>query len=177
LIEGVSEAGQIAGTVLDIGSGVGALTLALLDRGATSAIAVDASTAYISAARREAAQRGRADEVRFVQADFVEASTRIPPARIVTLDRVVCCYPAYEPLLGAAVAHAEWCLALSYPRDAWYVRAGMMLDNALRRLARKSFRTFVHPVGKIEETITRAGFKLSSRRQTLAWSADVYLRQ
>jgi hypothetical protein len=47
----------------------------------------------------------------------------------VALDRVVCCYPSWERLLDAALGHAERCLALSYPRDAWYVRLGMTLEK------------------------------------------------
>ena len=83
----------------------------------------------------------------------------------------------HERLLDAALAHAERCLALSYPRDVWYVRLGMALENGQRRLARNDFRTFVHPTAKIEETIRRGGFRLSCRRETWMWSADVYLRQ
>lgn len=176
LIDGVAESGELAGTLLDVGSGIGALTLGLLERGAASAIAVDASTAYVEAAREEAGQRGRAGAIRFVHADFVETASQLPSASIVTLDRVVCCYPSGEQLLGAALGHAERCLALSYPRDVWYVRLGMMLENSQRWLARNSFRTFVHPIAKMEETIRRAGFKLSSRRETWMWSADVYTR-
>ena len=76
----------------------------------------------------------------------------------------------------AALAHAERCLALSYPRDVWYVRLGMMVENGQRRLTGNSFRTFVHPVPPIEAMIVRGGFRLSSRRQTPMWSADVYVR-
>jgi hypothetical protein len=59
----------------------------------------------------------------------------------------------------------------------WYVRAGMALENGMRRLARNSFRTsFAHPVDLIEDTITRAGLKFSTRRESWMWSADVYVR-
>ena len=177
LADGIAQSGALSGTVLDVGSGIGGLTFALLERGATSAVVVDASTAYVGAARDEAAQRGRADAIRFVHADFVRAASQLPSASIVTLDRVVCCYQACEPLLEAAAGHAERCLALSYPRDVWYVRLGMTLENGQRWLARNPFRTFVHPLAKIEETIRRAGFRLSSRRETPIWSADVYVRQ
>lgn len=176
LVDGISQSGALAGTVLDVGSGIGGLTLALLERGASSAVAVDASAAYVSAARDEAQRRGRADAIRFVHADFVMAACELPLASIVTLDRVVCCYPSCEQLLDAAVARTERCLALSYPRDVWYVRVGMAVENGMRRLARNSFRTFVHPVHLIEGTITRAGLKLSSRRESWMWSADVYVR-
>jgi magnesium-protoporphyrin O-methyltransferase len=177
LVDGISRSGALAGTVLDVGSGVGALTLALLERGASSAIAVDASAAYVGAARDEADRRGRSDTIRFVHADFVVAAPGLPAASIVTLDRVVCCYPSCQQLLAAAVARTERCLALSYPRDVWYVRAGMALENGQRCLARNPFRTFVHPVDVIEDIITRAGLTLSSRRQSWMWSADVYLRE
>lgn len=176
LVNGISQSGALAGTVLDVGSGFGVLTLALLERGASSAVALDASAAYVDAARDEAHRQGRADAIRFVHADFVMAASELPSASIVTLDRVVCCYPSCQELLDAAVARTERCLALSYPRDVWYVRAGMALENGQRWLARNSFRTFVHPVGLIEDIITRAGFKLSSRRETWMWSADVYIR-
>jgi magnesium-protoporphyrin O-methyltransferase len=177
LVDGISQAGALDGTVLDVGSGIGALTLALLDRGASSAVAVDASAAYVDAARDEAHRRGRTDAIRFVRADFVTAAPGLPSATIVTLDRVVCCYPTCEQLLGAAAALAERCLALSYPRDVWYVRAGTVLENGRRRMARNSFRTFVHPGPLIENCVTRAGFELSSRRESWVWSADVYLRK
>ena len=177
LVDGIAQSSVVSGTVLDVGSGIGALTLALLERGASSAVAVDASAAYVNAARDEAGHRGRADAIRFIHADFVSAASELPSASIVTLDRVVCCYPSCQQLLAAAVAHAERCLALSYPRDVWYVRAGMGLENGERRLAGNSFRTFVHPATMIEATITRAGLRLSSRRESWMWSADVYVRE
>jgi SAM-dependent methyltransferase len=132
LVDGIAQSGALSGTVLDVGSGIGALTLALLDRGAASAIAVDASTAYVGVAREEAGRRGRTDAIQFVHADFVESASQLPSASVVALDRVVCCYPSWQRLLEAALGHAERCLALSYPRDAWYVRLGMTLENSQR---------------------------------------------
>ena len=88
-------------------------------RGMTHAIAVDASSAYIEAARHEAERVGRARDIQFVHADFVSAASQLPSATVVTLDRVICCYPSYEPLLSAALGHADRCVALSYPRAVW----------------------------------------------------------
>ena len=176
LVDGITEAGALAGSVLDVGSGFGSLALALLDRGALYATSVDASAAYVSAARDEAARRGRGDVIRFVYADFVEHGSHIPSASIVTLDRVVCCYPGFEPLVEAAVAHTDRCLALSYPRDAWWVRTAMRLENGQPWAVRNPFRTFVHPPAAIERLITRAGLRLANRRASGMWSADVYVR-
>ena len=177
LEEGIAYAGALNGTLLDVGSGVGSLTFGLLERGITRAIAVDASSSYNSVARQEAERLGRADAVQFIHADFVSVAPELPAATLVTLDRVVCCYPSYGPLLDAALRHADRCVALSYPREVWYVRLGVWLENGQRRLTKNSFRTFVHPIARMEQMIRAAGFDLSSRRETWMWSVDVYLRQ
>jgi magnesium-protoporphyrin O-methyltransferase len=177
LVEGIVRSLESIGDVLDVGGGFGGLTLALLDRGATGAVVVDASDAYITAAREEAARAGRSDRIQFVHADFVEAAPFVPAANVVALDRVICCYPSYEPMLELSLAHACRSLAISYPRAAWYVRLGMGLENLQRRLSGNPFRTFVHPVPRLEELIRRAGFTLASRRQTWMWSVDVYTKR
>jgi tRNA1(Val) A37 N6-methylase TrmN6 len=176
LTDGIVEAGAHKGTLLDVGTGIGSLALAMLTQGVTHAVAVDASAAYLDTARHEAERLGRADAIKFVHADFVAAASHLPTAAGVTLDRVVCCYPSYEPLLNAALHHADRCVALSYPRDAWHVRVFTALENGQRRLKSNAFRTFVHPPPRIEQMIRRAGFTLKSRRETWIWSIDVYLR-
>lgn len=119
---------------------------------------------------------GRADVVRSVHADFVSVAPELPAATLVTLDRVVCCYPSYEALLNAALYRAELCLALSYPRDVWYVRLGIKLENAQRRLMRThSGRSYIQ-LGGCKAWFGAAGFELSTRRETWMWSVDVYTR-
>ena len=112
------------GRLLDVGSGVGGLSFELLDRGAERVIAVDASPAYLAAAAQEATRRDRLGVVEFMHGDFVDVGPQIPSATIVTLDRVICCYPSFEPLLNEALRHAEHAFAYSYPRDMWYVHCG-----------------------------------------------------
>jgi len=144
LRDGLAETGLTQGTLLDIGGGVGALTFKLLDRGMTSATVLEASSAYAAAVKDEATRRTRLQSVDVVHGDLLDVSDELPSADVVTLDRVVCCYPSYESLLDQALIHAKQGIGLSYPRDRWYVRAVMWFDNAKR--ARKSgFRTFVHP--------------------------------
>ena len=72
--------------------------------------------------------------------------------------------------------HAETAIALSYPRDRWYVRLFQALENAGRRLQNNHFTTFVHPAEGIRAMITGAGFRPVSRNSTLVWHADVYRR-
>jgi magnesium-protoporphyrin O-methyltransferase len=113
--------------------------------------------------------------VRLIYADFAASAAEVPTASIVTLDRVVCCYPSYEPLLQRAVSHAERAFAFSYPRDRWYVRFATRVENALRAL-KCPFRTFVHSPARMVQIIEGAGFDLISRQMTFTGSVDVFAR-
>jgi magnesium-protoporphyrin O-methyltransferase len=113
--------------------------------------------------------------VKVVYGDALEVSKDLPTADLVTLDRVVCCYPSYQPLLDEAVRHAERAIALSYPRDRWFVRAAMWVENA-RRARKSGFRTFIHPPARIQELIEGTGFTLAQRRTTMMWTADIFVK-
>ena len=54
LIESISSHGVKGMTLLDIGGGLGGIQHTLLAKGVLNATAVDASTAYVNAAREEA---------------------------------------------------------------------------------------------------------------------------
>ena len=170
------DAGAVDGVLLDVGSGIGGLSFDLLERGVTRVIAVDASAAYLAAAAQEATRRDRLRAVEFRHGDFVDVASMIGPATIVTMDRVICCYPAFESLLKEALGHAEHYFAYSYPRASWYVHAAIATENGIRRLKRNPFRAFIHPVDRMTQMIKGAGFRLAGRRQTWQWSADVWSR-
>src|SRR5690349_15013864 len=86
-------------TLLDIGAGIGAIHHELLDSRVARATHVDGSSAHISVARAEAERRGHSDRVEFKQGDFVEMAADVPATDVVTLDRVICCYPDMELLV------------------------------------------------------------------------------
>ena len=176
LRDGLLKARLAHGTLLDVGAGVGALTFELLDKGVTRAIAVDASPAYLEAAEQEARRRHQSQSISFVQGDFVSLAPQLSPADTVTLDRVICCYPDYKPMLIAALQHASRAFAFSYPRDRWFVKLAVRAENALRRVRSNPFRTVVHPVDEMHRLIRAASFEMVSRTQTATWAADVYAR-
>jgi hypothetical protein len=70
----------------------------LLELGVARAIAVEASVAYVKAASQEAVRRDRSGVLQFANRDFMNVAGQIPAATIVTLDRAICCYPAWEHL-------------------------------------------------------------------------------
>lgn len=165
------------GTLLDVGSGSGILTLELLKAGVSRADCVDLSPGSLRVAREEARRQGLADRITWHEGDMVELGPALPPADIVTLDRVVCCYAEYGPLLDQAAGHSRRWLALSYPRERWYVRVGIWLENLLLRLRRDSFRAFGHPVAAMDALLRRAGFVPVRHDVTLVWQSSLYRRE
>src|SRR5262249_44494921 len=107
LRDGILAAHSDLTTVLDVGGGVGALSLELIKAGTARATLVDASAAYLSGAREEATRAGRREQLEIVAGDFVALASTLPRAGIVTMNRVVCCYPDFRALLGSALDHAE----------------------------------------------------------------------
>lgn len=176
LLAGLRLVGATEGTLLDIGSGIGILTFELLKSGLDQAHCVDLSPASLAIGRTEAEQQGRAGRIRWLEADFVTAAPQLEPADVVTLDRVVCCYPAYRPLLEEATRLTQRFLALSYPRDRWFVRAALWVENALRRLRGNPFRAFVHSPEAMDSLLRQRGFTRTHQEATLAWDADIYTR-
>ena len=163
-------------TLLDVGAGVGAATFELLAAGFSTATTVDASPAFVTVARREAETRGLASRMTILEGDFVHSAESVPVADVVIMDRVVCCYPDYAPLLEQALRHCDRLFAYAYPRDRWYIRLTMALENLLRVTKRNPFRAYVHSARAMEAIIRAHGFHRASRTGTLAWCVDVYRR-
>jgi magnesium-protoporphyrin O-methyltransferase len=140
------------------------------------AVHLEAAAAYVAAAEEEAERRGQRSRVQFRHGDFVSLAPKLASAELVTLDRVVCCYPELEPLVTLSAEKAERYYVLSFPHDRWYVRAHTWWQNLRRRRARNAFRTFVHPVSRIEALVRAAGFQVVRSRRTLVWGVLVCRR-
>jgi magnesium-protoporphyrin O-methyltransferase len=164
-------------SALDIGAGIGAVHLELLRDGATSAIDVDGSPAYVDVARREAERVGVAERIRYESGDFVELAPEVPSADLVALDRVVCCYPDMRALVGLSVARATRRYGLVYPRDSWWIRAGSGAFNRVLRLFRQRLRFYVHRTSDVEAIVLGAGFIRAFHRDGFFWQVAVFERQ
>jgi spermidine synthase len=163
-------------TVLDVGGGVGAIAHELLAHGAARATVVDASTSSLAAAREESERRNTAARLETIHGDFVFLATNVAVADVVTLDKVVCCYPDMERLLSATTEHADRLFGIVYPRDSWWVRAAVAAQNVLRRLQKTAFRVYVFPTAAIDSAIRRGGFALQFEHRGLVWIARLYAR-
>ena len=163
-------------TVLDIGGGIGGIDQELLRRGASQAVLVDASPAYLEAAREEATNAGLLDRLEIVAGDFVRRAGSVADADIVTLDRVVCCYRAVDELVPVSAAHARRLYGLMLPRDRWYVPWLIRLENIRYRLKRGSYRAYAHANGRVDEHVRAAGLRQRSEAFTPFWRVVLYER-
>jgi len=177
ILEAIRSLGLKNADVLDIGGGIGAIHHELLEDMARKATHVDASSAYLKEAKAEAARRGHSERVHFIHADFTEVAADIPEADVVTLDRVVCCYPDFRRLLKAAADHSQRALAFTYPRETWYLRIGFKIANFFQGLARNPFRVFLHPVTEMDVLLKREGFERVSLRRLFVWEMALYRRR
>ncbi len=174
LIEALRAAGTEGATLLDVGCGVGVIPHELLDNGVVAAVGVEAVPGYLQAAREESIQRGHAGRVDYEVGDFVDVAGDIESADIVTLDRVICCYPDWEALVTLSLAKARKLYGVVYPRSYWWAKYGIGLLNFLLWLRRNPFRVFAHPTEAVDAAIRVAGFRRLSYRTTPGWQVVVY---
>lgn len=174
LLDSIRSLGLKNADLLDIGGGIGVIHHELLEDVTGTATHVDASSAYLKEAEVEATRRGHGERVRFIHADFTDVAKDVPVADVVTLDRVVCCYPDFRRLLMAAAEHSQRALALTYPRETWYMRIALQILNFVQKLRKDPFRVFLHPVDEMDLLIRRQGFEPVTLRRLFVWEIALY---
>ncbi len=148
-----------AATVLEIGGGVGEIQLELLRRGARSATNLELSPAYESEAAQLIEEAGLTGRVHRRLVDIAADPAGVEPADIVVLHRVVCCYPDYPALLGAAADACRRHLVFSFPPRNALSRALLGTQNLGFRLAGREFRTFAHPPSAMLAVLSEHGMR------------------
>ena len=174
LIDVVRAQGVAGARLLDIGAGVGAVHVAVLEAGAASAIDVDGSPDYLAAAKAEAERRGLAGRVEYRFGDVVLLAEELPEVDIVTMDSSICCYPNLEPMLAAATRSRPRLVGITYPRDTWWMRAFMRAYNVLAAVRRSPARYFVHRHAQLERWMTAAGYRTIHEGGIRSWRVVVY---
>ena len=176
IVDLVRRRGVDGQTVLEVGGGIGAIQVELLQAGAARTVNVELSPAYDPYAEellRATSLEGRADR-RLL--DFAEQSEQLGAADVVVLNRVVCCYPDYERLVGAAADHARAQLLLTFPRGTWWIRLGIGTINALQRLRRQAFRVYAHAPAAIVAVATSRGLDVTTRERGRLWELVAFER-
>jgi 2-polyprenyl-3-methyl-5-hydroxy-6-metoxy-1,4-benzoquinol methylase len=176
LVEMIRDRGVSGSSLLDIGGGIGVIDHELLRAGAGHAVLVDASGPAVEMARREARRRGTLDRLEFVDGDFVSRASDVDVADIVTLDRVICCYPDVESLVRLSATRARSLYGLVLPRDRRLLRWALPLLNAWFRVRGFRYRTFLHANAKVDALVAAAGLRQVRESRTFIWRVVLYER-
>jgi magnesium-protoporphyrin O-methyltransferase len=176
MVDLLAERGLDGATVLEIGGGNGEIQVELLRRGARSATNLELSPAYDDEARRIAVDAGVGDRVTRRLLDIAVDPGAVEPADVVVLHRVVCCYPDYAGLLGAAADHARRALVFSHPPRNALSRAVVGTQNALFRLRGSRFRTFAHPPEAMRAVLAERGLRTTALPGGRIWHVALATR-
>jgi len=175
IVDALAARGVRDATVLEVGGGVGAIEIELLKAGADKATVVEISEAYDDEARALLGEAGLHERVERRHGDFVQGESEVEPTDVVVMHRVVCCYPDSDALVGAAARHARWLLALSFPRDTWWLRLGSRLANIWFRTV-CGFESFVHSPAAIISAASAHGLTPVHEHRGRIWRIAVLER-
>jgi len=165
-------------SLLDIGGGVGPIPLELIPFGLSKVTDVDASESYITVAKSESKKRGYQDVISYQLGDFLDLKEKIENHDIVTLDKVICCYPNAKNLLNASLSKTNTYFALVYPQANLFSHLTVKVLNFTLKLRRNPFRTFIHEPKMVDNIIKNAGFKEIFRDKTfLSWHINIYKKE
>ncbi len=178
LLEALRERLDVGFSLLDIGGGVGVIQHELARAGAVSVTAVDASHAYLNQLDTEAQLQGYRDRQTLVEGDFVVVADGIPAATVVTLDKVICCYPDMQRLVAASAAKAKRIYAIVVPADrAWLRLASRIANFFVSRVLGWRFQSFVHSHQAIDAVCASQGLLPAGADPGLIWHVRIYERR
>jgi hypothetical protein len=169
VVDFLTERGVVGATVLEVGGGVGEIQIELLKRGARRTVNLELSPAYEREARALLSEAGLGGRAERRLLDIAIAPDEVEPVDAVVLHRVVCCYPDYQRLLGAASGCAGRLLVFSYPRRNPVTRLFVAAQNLAFRVMRREFRTFAHPPAAMLDVLRARGLETAYARKSVVW--------
>ncbi len=170
ILDVAATVGLHGATLLEIGGGIGDIQLEALKRGAARTTNVELSSAYEPEAARLLEEAGLRDRVtRMLGVDLAGTPEAVEPADIVVLHRVVCCYPDYEGLLGAAAGRARRAVVFSHPPRTLIARASARVINAVYRVIGNPYRAFAHAPDDMVAVLRGHGLEPRYRAASGPW--------
>ena len=65
---------------------------------------------------------------------------------------------------------------MTYPRETWYLRLGLVLINALQQVRGDPFRSFMHPAAEMDKLLMDSGMVRVFLKRLFVWELTVYTR-
>ena len=106
--------------------------------------------------------------------DFVDLAVEVPPADLVILDKVLCCYADFEELIRQSTQKAQQWYVYSLPRAGWLSRVYFFFDTLPNRIRGKHLPLHFHPHAEVEARIRATGFAKQSETRAGYWRIVVF---
>lgn len=179
LLRALDEAGIRDLSVLELGSGAGALSRELVARGAARVMGIDLSPISVEHATKAGQAAGVSERLSYRVGDGAEVP--LEAYDVVVSQKVFCCYPQPDRLLDNTLPAAGRVYALVLPDSRGpigaFARLIVAIENAVQRLRRERFRGYVHDVQAIERRLAAAGFERRLAQRHWAWLVLVFARR
>jgi SAM-dependent methyltransferase len=163
--------------ILDLGCGAGGLSIELLKHGAQTSIGFDVSQRMIEAATELARATGFETRAKFQEGNAAIAD--LPRSDIVVMDKVMCCYSEWRPLLENAMKASNGMIGFTVPRDEGITklpfRLALRIANYFQK-RREGVLFYLHPLGTIDRTLRESGFKRRKKQASRFWLVFLYSR-
>jgi magnesium-protoporphyrin O-methyltransferase len=164
-------------SVLDLGCGAGGLSFELLKEGASSAIGFDLSPKMISAATELAYANGFDSQAKFQLGNG--ATNELPGSDVVVMDKVLCCYSEWRPLLKNAIEASRVMVGFTVPRDEGITklpfRLALKIVNYFQRRS-GGVPFYLHPLETIDKILRESGFNRRRKQGSRLWLVFLYSR-
>ncbi len=166
-----------AQTMMEVGCGGGMVHQDLLrNQKISHAIGIDVSSAGIKAATQNAEKFGLTEQIDYYQVDFAQNAEQFEPADFVVMDRVICCYPHLDLLLGQAAQKASKYLAISFPVENVFSKLAIWGFTRCLKLIGQTYHPYLHGHAAIQKTAEQAGMRLVHRDRRTIWTMMVFER-
>ncbi len=177
LLKFILEEGVPGRSVADLGCGAGGFSIELLKKGAENLVGFDLSPKMIESANQLARANGLDSRARFQVANA--AIVGIPPSDIVVMDKILCCYSDWKPLLKNAMATSRSGIGFVVPRDEGIAkpcfRLGVRIVNFFQK-RRGRILFYLHPLRLVDETLRDSGFIRRKKQGSRLWLVFLYSR-
>jgi len=164
-------------SILDLGCGAGGLSFELLKEGASSSVGFDLSPKMISTAMELSQANGFERRTKFQLGNA--ATSELPGSDIVVMDKVLCCYSEWRPLLKNAMEASHGLVGFTVPRDEGITklpfRLALRIANYFQK-RRRGVLFYLHPLGTVDKTLRDSGFKRHRKQGSRFWLVFLYSR-
>ena len=174
LINRISNKNINGNTLLDVGGGVGIIQYELLKNGISKAVSIDASSGYHKIAVETAEKLNLNDAITNIHGDFANENINPDPVDIVTMDRVICCYPDMKHLVEKSANACKHIYGLVFPRETFLFKLGIPIINFIMKIRKIPFRVFLHKTDEVHSIMSDNRFSLKDEYHSLLWQVKIY---